>query len=267
MFTDTIPLFLTNGVVLLILVTALWAVAQLIKDPSIIDSFWAMGFFIVTLISFLVTEQQSFKILTLQKITLLIVGLWAFRLSSYLLIRWQQEGLDKRYAAILSRWQEKTALYSYLYIFLLQGLLILIISAPLQWIMLETNPIEWSPMLAAGLSLFVLGFFFEAVGDWQLKAFKDNPKNKGQVMDRGLWRYSRHPNYFGNALMWWGWYLLASSTDIGAYTIFAPLLMTYLLLKVSGVRLLEKGLKKTKSGYEDYIKRTSPFIPLPPKDK
>ena len=115
-----------------------------------------------------------------------------------------------------------------------------------------------------GIAVWALGFFFEAVGDYQLTAFKANPANKGKVLNIGLWRFTRHPNYFGDATQWWGFYLIALAAG-GWWTIFSPLFMTYLLLKVSGVAMLETTLKERKPEYAEYIRKTSAFIPMPPK--
>ncbi len=267
MFTDAIPLALTNSVLMLFIVSLLWVISRLIKDPSFIDSFWSLGFLIVTVVSFLVSGQLMEPQLTLQKLLLVMVVLWSLRLSGHLFIRWRKEGLDKRYATMLKRWEGKEALYSYLYIFILQGALIIIISAPLQWVMIETIPVAWTPLTITAVGLFAFGLLFETIGDAQLTDFKADPANKGKVMDKGLWRYTRHPNYFGDACVWWGFYLLSLETSFGVYSLFAPIIMTFLLTKVSGVPLLEHGLKKHRPDYADYIKRTSGFIPMPPKAK
>jgi steroid 5-alpha reductase family enzyme len=116
----------------------------------------------------------------------------------------------------------------------------------------------------AGATVWVVGFFFEAVGDWQLTRFKANPNNKGKVLNTGLWRYTRHPNYFGEAVLWWGYFMIAVSAG-GYWTVYSPILMTFLLLRVSGVTLLEKTLTKERTGYDSYIESTSAFIPLPPR--
>ena len=120
------------------------------------------------------------------------------------------------------------------------------------------------PLDGVAIALFAVGLFFEAVGDWQLTRFKADPANRGRVLDHGLWRYTRHPNYFGDATLWWGLYLFAVAAG-GAWTIFAPALMTFLLLRVSGVTLLERSMRATKPAYADYVRRTSAFFPRPPK--
>ena len=124
-------------------------------------------------------------------------------------------------------------------------------------------PIRW--LDAVGLLLFLIGFLFEAVGDFQMARFKADPANRGRVLDRGLWRYTRHPNYFGDATLWWGFACFALATPRSAWILISPILMTLLLLKVSGVALLEKGLRQTKPAYADYVRRTSAFLPWPPK--
>jgi steroid 5-alpha reductase family enzyme len=136
---------------------------------------------------------------------------------------------------------------------------------PLLQVQASRQPMGWTWLDLLGLGLFVVGFFFEAVGDYQLARFKADPANKGKVMDRGLWRYTRHPNYFGDATLWWGFGCFALATLGSLWTLISPVLMTGLIIKVSGVALLEEGLQQTKPQYRDYIRRTSAFFPRPPR--
>lgn len=147
----------------------------------------------------------------------------------------------------------------------LQGLLMWIISLPLQMAQISREPARLTSLDWAGAVIWLIGFLFEAVGDFQLARFKGYARNKGKVMDRGLWRYTRHPNYFGDALLWWGLFVIALSTPGGAWTVVSPLIMTGLLIKVSGVALLEKTLTKTKPEYRDYVRRTSALFPRMPR--
>jgi steroid 5-alpha reductase family enzyme len=148
-------------------------------------------------------------------------------------------------------------------VFWLQGLLLWVISLPLQVGAFRTS--SWHALAICGIGLWLFGFAFEAVGDYQLARFKADPGNRGQVMNRGLWRYTRHPNYFGEFLIWWGLFLVAAQADSWWWTITGPALLTFLLIRVSGVNLLESSLRNRVDGYEEYIRTTSAFFPLPPK--
>lgn len=250
------------GVVLLCMV-ALWLLSLRLKDSSIVDIFWGTGFAIVAGWYFLATLTTGNP--TRAALTLALVIVWGLRLSWYIGVRNMAKGEeDYRYA----NWRRQAGAAwwwrSFFKVFLLQGVLLWIISAPLLGAQFYGADVPLGIVDALAVLVWALGFYFEAVGDWQLAQFKANPANKGKVMDKGLWRYTRHPNYFGDAVQWWGFYLLAVAA--GAWwTIWAPLIMTYLLVNVSGVAMLEIGLSKTKPAYAEYIRRTSAFIPMPPK--
>jgi len=154
---------------------------------------------------------------------------------------------------------------SFFKVFLLQGLIMWLVSAPLLAAMISPTPARLTVLDILGVIIWGIGFYFEAVGDWQLAQFKSDPANEGKVLRSGVWRYTRHPNYFGDAAQWWGFYIIAANTWLGAATIFSPILMTLLLVRVSGVALLEKNLKETKPKYRDYVKTTNAFFPWFPK--
>lgn len=160
---------------------------------------------------------------------------------------------------------DRFALVSLFSVFGLQGVLMWVISLPLQFAQLSREPARLTWLDFLGAALWFIGLSFEAIGDFQLTMFRINPANKGKVMDRGLWAYTRHPNYFGDALLWWGFFVIALGTPRGWWTVISPVLMTTLLMKVSGVALLEKTLVKTRPEYRDYVQRTSAFVPMPPK--
>lgn len=245
------------------LMLLLWGISLSIKNSSIVDIFWGTGFVITGWVYFLLAPEG----LLIRKLLIsLLTTIWGLRLSLHILKRnWGKEE-DFRYQA----WRKEAGAAwwwrSYFKVFFLQGILMWIISIPL----LAAQFLRGSPYLTAldilGVLVWGVGFFFEAVGDLQLARFKADPTNKGRVMERGVWRYTRHPNYFGDAAQWWGYYLVAISAG-GWWTIFSPILMTLFLLRVSGVTLLEKTLA-TRPGYEAYIRNTSAFIPwFPRKDK
>ena len=184
-------------------------------------------------------------------------------MSLYLLRRFLSEGEDKRYVRMT---KGKTGLarhfFTLWFVFGFQTLLMVVIGSPVVRTIIG-EPAGLDTLAYVGIGLWTVGAFFEWVGDWQLAQFKKDPANEGQVMDKGLWGWTRHPNYFGDACIWWGLWMI--SGDL--YTIFAPIIMTYLLANWSGKPLLEAGLKKRRPGYVDYIERTSGFIPMPPKRK
>lgn len=243
------------------LMCVVWLISLALKDSSIVDIFWGTGFAIITVMYFLLTDGYE----TRRVIVLALVIIWGLRLSLHIGSRNMGKGEDFRY----QKWREEAgASYwwvSFFKVFLLQGVVLWIVSAPLLAAQYHATPASLTVLDVLGILVWGLGFFFEAVGDWQLRQFKADPANKGQVMDRGLWRYTRHPNYFGDAVLWWGYFLLALSTPGGFLTMFSPILMTYLLVRVSGVAMLERTLKRSRPGYAEYIRRTSAFIPMPPK--
>ncbi len=245
----------------LALTTGVWLASVVKRDASIIDIFWGLGF--VTLAWFYRSQAplETFR----QTLVPMLVTLWGLRLAIHILWRNRGQGEDYRYAAMRQKWGARFPLVSLLTIFWLQGVLFWLIGMPLLQVQASRQPMGWTWLDLLGLGLFVVGFFFEAVGDYQLARFKADPANKGKVMDRGLWRYTRHPNYFGDATLWWGFGCFALATLGSLWTLISPVLMTGLIIKVSGVALLEEGLQQTKPQYRDYIRRTSAFFPRPPR--
>jgi steroid 5-alpha reductase family enzyme len=196
--------------------------------------------------------------------------IWGVRLAVHILIRWRKEGEDKRYRKILKKDREKGrfAIAALVKVFLFQSALLVLVSSPAQYGILEAasaTPI--SGLALVGLGLWAVGIVFEWVGDWQLARFKADPANEGEVMDKGLWRYTRHPNYFGDACVWWGIWIASASAGwwVAAWTVAGPIFLTFTLTKWSGAALTESGMKSSRPGYADYKKRTSAFIPWPPK--
>lgn len=239
----------------------LWLISIPLRDVSFVDGFWAAGFVIVAAVTYLETGGASDRRLLL----LMITVIWGTRLATYLLLRWRREGPDQRYVALLKRGPGNIHLTSLKKVFLVQGPLLWIVSLPVQLGQIESEPAAMGILAWAGASLAAIGIFFETVGDWQMAAFKSNPQNLGKVMDRGLWRYTRHPNYFGDSCVWWGLYLIAAETFVGRFSIIGPLVLTWTLVRWSGAALLERRLKRSRTDYESYLNRTSPFIPWPPK--
>jgi steroid 5-alpha reductase family enzyme len=253
-------LALTFGVSLTLFVIS-WLVAVRIGRFNVVDVVWGLSFVAVAVTSFVwsaghdTTEWRRILVLDL-------VAIWGGRLSVYIAARSRGKGEDPRYDAMLGDGPHR-ARRALTTVFVLQAVVAWFISLPVQAAMYIRS--GWSALAFIGAAVWLVGVFFETVGDAQMGAFRRNPANKGTVMDRGLWRYTRHPNYFGDATVWAGLYLIAAEHWIGALTIASPVLMAWFLSFKTGKPLLEKQMAETKPGYADYIKRTSGFFPLPPK--
>lgn len=245
----------------MVLMTLIWILSVRLKNASIVDPFWSVGFIVAGTTYFLYTEGfQTRKIIVL---SLLVI--WALRLAIYL--GWRNIGKpeDYRYQQFRKDYgPERYWWFSFFQVFLLQGFLLWLVSAPLISAMHYGVDIPLGPFDYVGAALWLIGFIFEAGGDYQLTRFKKDSNNKGKLLTSGLWKYTRHPNYFGDACLWWGFGCF--SVSVGSYLpLLGPLLMSLLIIKVSGVAMLERTLKHTKPGYEDYVRRTSALIPWFPK--
>jgi steroid 5-alpha reductase family enzyme len=256
-----LPLFGVN----LVLVTAgmllLWIVSVRIRDVSIVDIAWGPAGALIALTTFFMAGGPFSRRLLLTAMTVL----WGLRLALHIGVRNKGKEEDFRYAAMRAEHGKAFPLRSLFTVFLLQAGLIWAIAMPVQVGQMAAEPEGLTLLDLLGTAVWILGFTLEAVADRQLRAFLADPANKGKVMDRGLWRYSRHPNYFGDSLIWWGIFLVAAATPGGWLTVFSPLLMTFFLVRVSGVPMLEDALAQRRDGYREYMERTSPFIPWPPK--
>lgn len=238
---------------------AVWLLSLVLRDASIVDIVWGPGFvMIATLGNFLGADTPRARLVAA------LTTLWGLRLAAHLFRRNVGKGEDYRYQAMRRRWGTRFPIASLFTVFALQGVLMWIISLPVQAAQTALTPQELTVTDAVGAALWFIGILFEVTGDEQLWRFKGDPANAGKVMDRGLWRYTRHPNYFGDATLWWGLGIIGAAT--GAWwSLIGPLVMTVLLLRVSGVPLLERRMKRTRPGYQEYVGRTSGFVPLPPK--
>jgi steroid 5-alpha reductase family enzyme len=243
------------------LMTILWIISIIIKNVSIVDYFWGPGFIFSTVFYFFSTGEVTSRKLLL----LVLVALWGIRLSGYLVWRNRGKGEDFRYRQIRKDYGENRYWWiSFPQTFLLQGILMWLISAPLLGAQLFGEEKQLSLIDAVGVIFWITGFIFETGGDLQLASFKSDPSNKGKVLDKGFWKYTRHPNYFGDASVWWGYALFSISA--GSYVpVLGSVLMTLLIIKVSGVALLEKSLSDTKPQYREYIRKTSAFLPWFPR--
>ena len=256
-----------NAAILLALVLIQWAISVKIDDVSFIDAFWGAGMGALAITSWLQLDAPG----ELATLLMVMTAAWGFRLGIYLFRRWSHEGEDKRYKLILKKDREagRFAQAALTRVWLMQAVLLFAVCSPAQvGILASSAPAPITPLAYVGIAIYAIGIFFEWVGDWQLTRFKADPANQGQVLDTGLWRYTRHPNYFGDFAAWWGIWLVCASAGWGyaLATIIGPLFLSFTLTKWSGVALLEKGLDKTKGDkYAAYKQRTSAFFPLPPK--
>lgn len=242
------------------LMTAIWIGSLIRHDASLVDRFWGLGFVILALVYGVTAPPAGGGI---RWIVVALVAVWGLRLSAFLTWRNWGHGEDYRYREMRARDPGGFPWKNLVTVHWLQGLIMWVVGLTLL-MAIRYPPARWGVLSALGLALWVIGFGFESLGDWQLARFKAVAANRGRVLDRGVWRYTRHPNYFGDACVWWGLFSFAAAG--GAWwTVIGPLVMTGLLLKVSGVVLLEKKLVETKPQYRDYVERTSRFIPWPPK--
>jgi steroid 5-alpha reductase family enzyme len=239
---------------------AIWAVSLRIKDASIVDVYWGPGFLVVAAATLALGNTSAGALLLFGA-----VAIWGVRLGLHIGIRKLKEGHeDGRYQAMRRTWKGSFAWQSLVWVFLLQGTLQWVVATPV-WmgIAYAGEPVTW--LLILGGAIYLVGVTIETIADWQLTQFIKNKKSPDEVCDVGLWSWSRHPNYFGETTLWWGIFLMALSVGAPVWTAIGPATITFLLLRVSGVTLLEKGLKKRKPAYAEYARRTSAFIPWPPK--
>lgn len=261
MIVSFLSIWVIAFLVIFAYMAVLWLISLVVKDSSIVDIFWGPGFIVAAFAYFFLTDG----FLVRKGLIVLLVTIWGLRLGIHIATRNLGKGEDFRYQA----WREEAGRnywwVSFFRVFLLQGVLLWIISAPLLAAQFSPALDHVTVLDIVGASVWGIGFFFEAVGDWQLTRFKRNPENKGKVLCSGLWRYTRHPNYFGDATLWWGYFLIALSAPLGFATVFGPIIMTVLLMQVSGVAMLEKTLSETKPGYKEYIETTNAFFPWFPR--
>lgn len=255
-----LSVYLTGLAVIIGFMIILWLVSLALKNSSIVDIFWGAGFVLSAWLYFAFTPDGF---LPRKLLLVILVTIWGLRLSTHIFLRNKGKPEDFRY----QKWREENGSIwwwkSFFQVFLLQGLLLWVISLTLLVAQYFGKVDHLTILDFAGAAIWLVGFYFESVGDFQLKRFIKNPENRGKVLTSGVWRYTRHPNYFGDAAQWWGYFLIALAAG-GWWSVISPIIMTYLLTRVSGVALLEKSLD-AKPGYRQYVESTSAFIPWFPK--
>ena len=252
---------ITTAAALLIMMAVTFAVALKAGRHSVVDTAWGLGIALAAVVSLLASAGHGQP--ARRYLLLAASVIWGLRLAGYVTWRNHGKGEDPRYRDLLSRAQGNPNAYALRTVYLLQAAILWLACLPVQAGMLERAPI--GPLTVIGAVLWLGGFAFESAGDWQLARFKADPKNQGLIMDRGLWRYTRHPNYFGDACMWWSLFLISLGSWAEVPTIIAPLLMTFILTRGTGQRLTDQRMAATRPQYADYAARTSGFIPLPPR--
>ena len=248
----------------LVLMTATWVASLIRRDASLVDRVWGISFLVLAITYAVAGGGAPVR----ENLVIALIAVWSLRLSGYITWRNWGHGEDPRYRAMRERRPDTFPIRSLVTVFWLQGLLAWIISLPLLAVATDPTPATLTWLDGAGVMVWAIGFYFEAVGDWQLSRFLADPANKGKVMDRGLWRYTRHPNYFGDTTVWWGYFLIALAT--GAWwAAIGSAVMTLFIVKVSGVALTDKRMAGSagskREGYDDYVARTNAFFPAPPK--
>lgn len=243
-----------------VLMLTTWVISIMVKNASIVDIVWGLGFVVVAWTVRLAVDGDPVR----QNLIVLLVTAWGIRLALHLAKRNIGHGEDFRYVLMRRKHGSKFPLVSLVTVFGLQGVLMWTVSLPVQLGQADDG-MSVGPIALMATIIWAVGFLFESVGDVQLTRFKKDPANAGQVMDQGLWKFTRHPNYFGDAVQWWGIGLVAAEAGTAAIGLIGPVVMTILLTRVSGVPMLEHSMAKRRPGYADYVKRTSAFFPRPPR--
>ena len=251
---------LVSALAIVVLMLSTWVLSIILKNASIVDIVWGLGFVMVAWVVRLSTDANNAR----QWLLVAMVTVWGLRLAGYLFWRNHGNGEDFRYRAMRKHYGSRFGLISLVTVFALQGALMFVVSLSVQLGQADATP-NIGVIAYIGVALWLVGLFFEAVGDAQLARFKADPANQGMVMRTGLWRYTRHPNYFGDSCVWWGIGLVAAETGSAAWGLIGSLVMTILVRRVSGVPMLEKTMGKRRPGYAEYVATTSAFFPRPPK--
>jgi steroid 5-alpha reductase family enzyme len=250
----------SGALAIVAVMVATWLVSLVKRDVSIVDIVWGLGFVVVAWVARAVGDGDRGR----RDLLVALATIWGVRLAAHLFWRSRGRDEDRRYQAMRRRQGPSFPVRSLLTVFGLQGVVMWIVALPVMLAATPSGP-DLGPLAVIGTAVWGVGFFFETVGDAQLSRFLADPANEGAVMDRGLWRYTRHPNYFGDACVWWGIFLVAAETADARVGVVGPVVMTVMLMRVSGVPLLERGLRRRRPDYDAYVARTSAFLPRPPR--
>jgi len=254
------PLYLLNVLVIFAYMCVIYVIAQKIKNNAIVDIGWGFGFVTIAVTSFLYTGNTSVKALLVGT----LITLWGVRLGTYLWVRAYGKPEDFRYANFRKQWGKRVKLIAFFRVFMLQGAFMLLIAYPIIHVMKVDDSTSWDLFSIVGAIVWIVGYFFQVVGDAQLASFKKRRISSEQVLTTGLWRYTRHPNYFGEACMWWGIAIIVLPLDQGFWALLSALFINVLLVKVSGVPFLDKRYANN-AQYQQYKRETNRFIPWLPK--
>ena len=257
-----LPANLVISAVVVVLLMAVTFTASVIRDRhDTLDIAWGSGFALIAATTFVLSGGEGDT--TTRVVVTVLTAVWGVRLAIHIGLRGRGEPEDHRYAEMRRRARGNPHLHVLVRAYLTQAVVLWLVSLPVQAAQYGTA--AHPALIAAGAVLWSVGMVFETVGDWQLQRFRADPAHRGQVLDRGLWRYTRHPNYFGDACVWWGLFLLACSSWYGVATVVSPVLMTFLLARGTGKPMLEDHLRRRRPAYAEYVRRTSGFVPLPPR--
>lgn len=260
-------LLAANFVVLCAGFSLMFIICLRLRDPTPIDAYWGLGMGVLATSTFLQLDEPSSR----SWLLLVLCWLWAVRLAAYMLWRWRDHGPDRRYLRMMEKSQQKRgwgfATSLLMLVILPQAALQFLISLPVQLGQLPADPSDVGWLAWLGVAVALLGLAWETIADIQLTGFRRRKENAGQVLKSGLWKYSRHPNYFGEACFWWGMFLIAAETMVGGFSLVSPVILTWILSKWSGVPTMEYRMRKQKPGYREYIETTSAIIPLPRKSR
>lgn len=261
---DWATVLLVNFGVLCVSFFILWLICLPLKDSTIVDAYWAAGTLVLAVSTTLQTGLSDRNILLLA-----ICGVWGVRLAGYMFWRWRDHGPDRRYQKMFDRLKRDKnwdfPLASFIAVIITQAPLQYLVSLPAQLGQIDREPVALGVLAWAGAVIAVFGIIFECIADYQLTRFRKTPGNEGKVMQAGVWKYSRHPNYFGEALVWWGLYMIAAETQTGLWSFIGPAFLTWTLMRWSGAPTMENRMRRTKPEYLSYIERTSSFVPWFPK--
>jgi steroid 5-alpha reductase family enzyme len=258
---NLIPIFGWNLAAVISLMICGWLISLIYKNVTFVDSLWGLGFVLIAWLTFSLAEGFTGR----KILIVLLTTAWGLRLSAHLSWRNWGKGEDPRYGGWRKASGDRFWIISLFKVFLLQALFLWVIALAVQYGQVSATPAHLTGLDFLGFVIWMIGFVFESVSDWQLARFKADPTNAGKVMDRGLWAYSRHPNYFGECLIWWGIFLIVLSTPNSWWTVVSPLVISAVLLKMTGIPLTEKTIVNTRPGYSEYMKRTPSFFPWFPK--